>query len=222
MDTIRRSVASAVLVAISAAIAPAARAQAPAATLDKAIAAWSKVRSLSGSFEQSLTNPLLRSTNVARGDFRQQRPNKLAIRFTDPAGDAIVADGKFLWVYLRQAAPNQVIKRAQTDDMEVPLDLSQFLDGTGSKYDLVSKGAEPVAGRPAKVIGLTPRKNTRSPFTTATIWVDDADGLIRQFEVVEPSGTTRRIRLTTVTMNPALTASDFAFSVPKGAKIVTP
>jgi outer membrane lipoprotein carrier protein len=221
MQTIRRSVVQA-LATLSVAFAPVASAQTPAATVDKAIAAWSRVRSLSGTFEQSLTNPLLRSTSVAHGDFSQQRPNKLAIRFTDPAGDAIVADGKFVWVYMRQAAPNQVIKTPQTDDMGVPLDLSQFLDATGSRYDLASKGADNVGGRPAKVIVLTPKKNTQAAFTTATIWVDDADGLIRQFEVAEPSGTIRRIRLTKVNMNPVIKASDFAFTVPKGAKVVIP
>ena len=221
MQTIRPSVGRA-LVAFVTAIAPVASAQSPAATVDKAIAAWSRVRSLSGTFEQSLTNPLLRSTSVAHGDFTQQRPNKLAIRFTDPAGDAIVADGKFVWVYMRQAAPNQVIKTPQTDDMGVPLDLSQFLDATGSRYDLASKGADNVGGRAATVIAMTPKKNIQAAFTKATIWVDDADGLIRQFEVAEPSGTIRRIRLTKVTMNPALKASDFVFTVPRGAKIITP
>jgi outer membrane lipoprotein carrier protein len=219
MQNIRRAL---IAVSTATALSGTARAQVPSAIVDKAVAAWAKVHSLSGTFEQTLTNPLLRSSTVARGEFRQERPNKLAIRFTEPAGDAIVADGKFLWVYLQQAAPNQVIKRPASDQMDVPLDISLFLDAPAAKYDIVASGAESVGGRPAHVLGLTPKKTTRSAFSHATVWVDDGDGMIRQFEVVETNGNTRRIRLTKLTVNPALKASDFVFTMPKGAKVITP
>jgi outer membrane lipoprotein carrier protein len=204
-------------------LAPAlARAQTPTALVDKAVAAWAKVHSLSGTFDQTLTNPLLRSSNVARGEFRQERPNKLAIRFTEPAGDAIVADGRFLWIYLQQAAPNQVVKRPASERSDVPIDVGQFLESPAAKYDIVAAGAEIVGGRAAHLLGLTPKKTTRSAFTKATVWVDDADGLIRQFEVVETNGNTRRIRLTKLNVNPELKASDFTFTVPKGARVIAP
>ena len=198
------------------------RAQAASPIVDKAVAAWAKVHSLGGTFEQTLTNPLLRSSNVARGEFRQERPNKLAIRFSDPPGDAIVADGRFLWVYLQQATPNQVIKRPASDRADVPIDVGQFLDSPSAKYDIIAKGTENVGDRQAHVLGLTPRRGTSSLFTRATVWVDDADGLIRQFEVAEANGNTRRIRLTKLMVNPTVKATDFTFTVPKGAKVITP
>lgn len=219
MRIIRRAI---VAVAVSAAVPGAARAQTPSVIVDQAVAAWSKVSSLSGTFEQTLTNPLLRAPNVARGEFSQERPTKLAIRFTEPAGDLIVADGTFLWVYLRQTAPNQVIKRPATDRADVPIDLSQFLDSPATKYDIVANGTENVGGRPAHGLSLAPKAGTRSLFSHALVWVDDADGLIRQFEVVESNGNTRRIRLTKLNVNPPLTVADFTFTVPKGAKVITP
>jgi outer membrane lipoprotein carrier protein len=197
-------------------------AQSATTTVEKAVAAWAKVQSLGGTFEQTLTNPLMRSTLTARGEFRQQRPNKLAVRFTEPAGDAIVADGKFLWVYLQQAAPGQVMKRPAVDPIAMPIDAGQFLDSPAAKYDIVASGADSVGARAARKLSLTPKKGTQAPFTRATVWVDDADGLIRQFEVVETSGLTRRIRLTTVNVNPRLSDVDFKFVVPKGVKVVTP
>ena len=33
------------------------------------------------------------------------RPEQLAMRFSDPAGDAIVVDGKYVWVYTPSTAP---------------------------------------------------------------------------------------------------------------------
>lgn len=217
MQNIRRAV-----VALGVLVAAQAQAQISSAVVDKAVAAWAKVHSLSGTFEQTLTNPLLRSSHVSRGEFRQERPNKLAIRFTDPAGDIIVADGKYLWVYLPSATPNQVIKRPVSDQMDVPMDVSLFLDAPETKYDIVLVGADNVGGRPAHVLALTPKKGTRSAFSRAAVWVDDTDGMIRQFEVVESSGSTRRIRLVTLAVNPQLKTSEFAFTMPKGAKVINP
>lgn len=175
---------------------------------------------MSGSFEQTLTNTLMRSTSTAKGTFAQQQPNRLSVRFTDPAGDAIVADGAYLWIFLQQAAPGQVLKKPMTDDMASPIDVGQFLDSPATRYDIVAKGAEPVGDRPAQAVYLTPKKGTSAPFTKATVWIDDADGLIRQFEVTESSGLVRRIRLTKINVNPAIAASEFKFSVPKGVRVV--
>lgn len=220
--SIMRAVRVATTVGVVALAPSLASAQSPTAVVNKAVAAWSKVQSLSGTFEQSLTNPLMRTTSTARGEFRQQQPNKLAVRFTDPAGDAIISDGKFLWLYLQQAAPGQVIKRPAADADDIPFDAGKFLSAPASKYDIVDKGPENVGTRPARVLALTPKKGTSAPFSRATVWVDDADGLIRQFEVVESSGLIRRIRMNTLVMNPRLTAADFKFVVPKGVKVVTP
>ena len=190
------------------------------ASVDKAVAAWKNVKSLRGSFEQVLNNPLMRSTATAKGTFAQQQPNKLAVRFTDPAGDAIIADGTNLWVFLQQAAPGQVLKRPISDRMASPIDIGQFLDAPETRYDIVAKGAEPVGDRPARAILLTPKKGVDVPFTKATVWIDDADGLIRQFEVTESTGLVRRIRLTKLNVNAVIAPSEFRFVVPKGVRVV--
>lgn len=210
--TIMRVVALAAIVAM-----PAAAQNKP---VDRAVAAWAKVKTLSGTFEQALTNPLVRSTVTAKGTFAQQQPNKIAIRFTDPAGDAIVADGANLWVYLQQAAPGQVLKRPMSDEMASPIDIGQFLDSPGAKYEIEPKGPERVGDRAAQVVSLVPKKGSDAPFSKATVWIDDADGMIRQFEVTESSGLLRRIRLTKVNVNPVIAASEFRFVVPKGVRVV--
>ena len=189
-------------------------------SVDRAVAAWKNVKSLSGTFEQQLTNPLVRTTTSAKGTFAQQRPNKLAVRFTEPAGDAIVSDGANLWVFLQQAAPGQVIKRPVTDEMASPIDVGQFLDAPQARFDISAKGAEAVGDRPAQAVNLTPKKGSGAPFTKATVWIDDADGMIRQFEVTESSGLVRRIRITKLNVNPTIAAGEFKFAVPKGIRIV--
>ena len=218
--TIHRRVLQAAAIAAVVVVAPA-QGQSASATIDKAITAWGRINTFSGTFDESLQNPLLHTTSVAHGEFRQQRPNKLAIRFTDPAGDAVVSDGTWLWIYLKQAAPGQVIKRPASDRSEVPIDISQLLDAAASRFDAVAEGSESVGGRAARRIGLTPKSGTRASFTHATVWVDDADGLVRQFEVAEPSGLVRRITLTRLAINPAIDPAEFRFVIPKGVKVVS-
>ena len=67
---------------------------------------------------------------------------------------------------------------------------------------------------------LVPKKGTNAPFTKATVWVDDDDSLIREFEVTEPSGVTRHVRLTAIQINPTVDRAVFVFTVPAGVKVV--
>ena len=190
-------------------------------TIDRAVAAWAKVKTARGSFEQAVNNSVTGGSATARGDFQQDRPNRLAIRFTEPAGDVIIADGKAIWIYLPSSTPGQVIKRPAADRSAVPIDLTgEFLSAPRSKYDIADGGKQSVDGHTAYVLKLVPRKGTSAPFTRATVWVDEDDGIIRQFEVEESSGITRRIHLTTLNLNAAVDRGAFSFTPPKGVKVV--
>ena len=196
-------------------------AQSADATIDRAVAAWAKVKTVRGTFEQTVTNSLTGSSANSRGTYAQERPNRLAIRFEQPGTDAIIADGKVLWVYLPSSAPGQVIKRPATDRASVPIDLTgQFLDSPRTKYDITAAGTRTVSGHPAHGLTLVPKAGTSAPFTKATVWIDDDDALIREFEETESTGVTRRVRLTSVEPNAPVARSDFTFVVPKGVKVV--
>jgi outer membrane lipoprotein-sorting protein len=60
---------------------------------------------------------------------------------------------------------------------------------------------------------------TEMGFAKATIWIDPADGTLRQFEVVDANGLSRRVRLTNIRMNAATEASAFVFTPPAGVKV---
>ena len=190
-------------------------------TIDHAVAAWSKIKTVRGTFEQTVTNPLTGSSATAKGNYQQERPNRLSIRFTQGADGAIVSDGETLWIYLPGSAPGQVIKRSATDRSAVPIDLTgQFLDAPRSKYTIADAGTHPVDGHPAHGLTLTPKAASGSPFTRAVVWVDDDDSLIREFETTESSGITRRVHLTSIEPNASVAADAFTFRVPKGVRVV--
>jgi len=190
-------------------------------TLDRAVAAWGKVKTVRATFEQTVTNSLTGSSATAHGEYQQQRPNRVAIRFTDPSGDRIVSDGASVWVYLPSSAPGQVVKRSASDATALPLDITgEFLTDPRGRYDITSAGVGTVSGHPATALLLSPKAQTQAPFTKATIWVDDDDALIRQFEVVEPSGVTRRIRITSLDLNVPVDKGTFSFTPPAGVRVV--
>ncbi len=212
------------LAALAVAIAGAtagAHAQSVDATIDRAVAAWAKIKTVRGTFEQTVSNELTGSTATARGEYAQERPNLLSIRFTQPASDAIVSDGKVVWVYLPSSAPGQVIKRPATDKSQTPIDLTgAFLDSPRSKYDITAAAGKTVNGHTTKGLLLVPKTGVVAPFTKATVWVDDDDAFIREFAVTEANGVSRHIHLTTLEPNAQVSRSLFAFAMPAGAKVV--
>ena len=201
--------------------APAKPKQTVDAVITRAQTAWARVKTLRATFEQTLTNPITGSALTSRGELQQRKPNRLAITFSDPVGDRIVADGKFVWVYLQSATPGQVIKLASTDMGAASMDLiGQFLNTPRANYDAVDAGSDKVGTRTARAIVLTAKPGVELPFVRAKVWVDSADNLIRQFESTDGNGVSRRVRLLTLSPNAAVDSRAFAFRVPQNVRVV--
>ena len=214
------SLAAALAALAAAGIAPAASAQqgpSAEAVMRRAVTAYERVRTVEATFEQTLVNPLTGTTATANGVLRQRRPNQLAVRFTQPAGDVVISDGKAVWVYLPSSAPKQVLKLPIGTNAAGALDLAaQFLERPTERYAMTLDGSEEIDGRTTSVLSLVPR--TPMQFTAAKIWVD-AEGVIRKLQVTEGSGVVRTIRFTKLRLNVPVPASAFGFSPPAGVKV---
>jgi outer membrane lipoprotein carrier protein len=197
-------------------------AQSPStAALDRAVAAWANVKTLRASVEQTVVNPLTGRSMTSRGEVQQRRPGRFAVRFTDPAGDVIVSDGTTLWLYLPSTTPGQVIRSSLGKTGAASLDLTeQFLAEPRAKYDVADAGADVVDGRGTRALRLVPKPGQQMPFVRAKVWIDDKDGLVRQFEATDRSGITRKVKLSNVRLNSGVAEGAFKFSVPKGARLI--
>ncbi len=194
-------------------------AQSPEATVQRAVVAYRTVRTVKASFTQTLTNPLVGSKAVSHGEMVQRVPGRLSVRFTDPAGDRIVADGEWVWIYMPSSNPHQVIRmRAGHGAAGSPDVTSQFLESPTTRYRLSDGGTDAVHGRPAHIVVLVPR-DPSIPFARARIWVDDKDALVRQFETEDTTGVVRLVTIDDVQVNVPVRASEFHFTPPPGVKV---
>lgn len=197
-----------------------AQASAADSAINRAVAAYAGVRTARATFEQTITNALTGSAIPSRGVFEQSRPDRFAFRFTEPKGDAIISDGTHVWLYLPSSTPNQVIRAPLTADIEGSIDLvGAFFTNPRQRYTITDAGAATIDGRETRAVNLVPRRGDAG-FVKARIWIDLADGLLRQFEAQEASGITRRVRITSFVPNAEVTKAAFAFKPPRGVRVV--
>lgn len=185
--------------------------------IDAAVKSYANIRTARASFEQTITNPLLGSTLRSKGAFEQSRPNRFAFRFSDPKGDVIICDGRFVWAYLPTSAPGRV-NRMPCGSGSLDL-IGEFFTNPMQRYTVGDGGAATVGDRKAHIVLLTP-KSKDAAFTRAKVWIEPSTGSLLQFEAVEPSGLTRLVRITSFSPNAAVKESTFKFAVPKGVQIV--
>jgi outer membrane lipoprotein carrier protein len=195
-----------------------ARAQSADAIIDRAVAAYARLNSMRAEFKQTLTNPLTGNSQTTSGVILRKKPNLLSITFE--SGDRVAADGSTLWVFLPSSVPGQVMRMPYTGSNASTVDpAEQFLNAPRTRFTVTSSGSATVSGRPTHAVTLVP-KRANAGFTSAKVWIDDADSSIRQFDVESANGLKRHVVITSFTPNPELSKSTFRFAVPKGAKIV--
>ncbi len=169
-------------------------------------------------FDQEFNNLLLGVTTLSTGNLCQKRPNFFSMRFTDPAGDALVADGEHFWVFYPSVDSVQVLQFAM-EDRPGGMDFHrEFLDEPAEKYELTYRGEEAVAGRSTHLVHAQPREPGR--FKEARIWLDAARFLILKIQVEEENGSVRTVALSEIDLDPAEDPDRFRFTPPPGTQII--
>ncbi|PYO93649.1 MAG: outer membrane lipoprotein carrier protein LolA [Gemmatimonadetes bacterium] len=188
--------------------------------LDRASASFDTVRTLQADFVQIVNNPMLGDPDTTRGRLFQERPSYFAMRFTEPKGDRIVADGKKLWLYTPSTTPGQVIRSDIPGTGGAgPNLIGQFVERPRERYTARYVRSDSLPDGAADVITLTPKTQDLA-YSEATIWIAKRDGLIRRIDIVENSGQRRTIALGAITVNRAIASREFRFSPTSGLRVV--
>lgn len=190
-----------------------------AAIVGRSARAYAATSSLRADFIQRIEDSMI-GTYDSRGKLLQQGENKLSMRFTDPDGDAIIVDGRQVWVYTPSTAPGQVIRMPIPTGATYGLNvLSWILDRPAERYRMRYLRADKVNNRAVDVVELIPL-SSELPFSRAVVWLDRLDGLPRRLEIAERRGGVRTITLSHVRTNSTLPNGAFDFEVPDGVRIV--
>jgi len=186
--------------------------------LKAAGARYRSVDAFCATFHQILEVPLLEETHPSQGELCQAQPDLFSMRWSDPPGDLVVADGDFFWVYYPSADPGQVL--------QFPVEVRpggfdfhrEFLEAPSDKYHLAYIGEEALSGRMADVVSAKPREP--AGFTEARLWVDQERSLILQAQIEMENGSVRTVTLSDIRLNPTLDPDRFRFVPPPGAQVI--
>src|SRR2546430_17217398 len=189
-------------------------AQDPWPVLDHASQTYQTIANLSADFVQVVANPMIGAPDTTRGRLYQMRPSRFAMRFTDPKGDRIVADGRYLWLYTPSTTPGQVIRsRIPEVGTTGPNLIGQFVEHPRERYDARYVRVDTLSGGTADVVALTPKEHDQ-PYRAAVIWIDRADGLGRRIEITETGGQQRAGVLDDLRMNAGAPGREVTFLPP--------
>lgn len=172
-------------------------------------------------FTQTIENPFLGKPEVSRGVMFLNPPDRFAMRFSQPKGDRVVADGTWMWLFTPSTVSDQVIRQPiPRGGAQTPNFFAQFVDRPLDRYRATLVGSDTVAGTAVHVVKLVPKYE--QPFRDAVIAIGKTDHLLRRVALVEESGQKRLIVLTSVEAGVLIPDAEFRFRPPNGVKVVTP
>lgn len=193
-----------------------------ASVLARAQTAYDRTTTLQADFRQMIDNPMLGEPEPSHGTLYLSPPDRFAMRFSDPEGDRIVADGEWLWLYTPSTTPNQVIKQPiPSAGAATPNLFAQFVDRPLERYDASYAGSETVEGVRTDRVRLVPRVEGL-PFREATISVAEGTGTLKKLDLVEESGQRRTLVFQNMQTNVPIPARELIFRPPEGVRIVEP
>ena len=201
--------------------AASAQSQDAAALVRRASALYRGLTSLQADFIQIIEDPALGDTLRSSGRLYQAGPNAFAMRFTDPPDEAIVIDGKHVWIYTPSTTPGQVIRmRMATDPVYGANLLAKLLDRPVERYRATWIRSDTAGGRQVGVVSLVPRdEGGVFGLSKAVLWLD-SDALPRRIELTETAGMRRILLLSRLAQNASIEPGVFQFKLPKGVRIV--
>lgn len=189
------------------------------ALMEEAGSRYQALQGFCATFRQTLAVPLLDQVTDSQGRLCQEKPNLFAMRFTQPEGDAIVADGEWFWVYYPSSDARQVLQFAMNDHPGGMDFHREFLEAPGEKYRMTYLGEEVLDGSStAHVISLVPLDP--AGFDDARIWLDRESSLILQARIEMENGSVRTVRLSDIELNPTPDPDRYRFTPPPGAQVI--
>ncbi|MDZ7780306.1 MAG: outer membrane lipoprotein carrier protein LolA [Gemmatimonadota bacterium] len=177
------------------------------------------VEALCADFTQDLVVPLLGDERTGTGRICQARPNRFAMRFTEPEGDRIVIDGEWVWIYYPSMDEKQVMRTPVSEQRGGHDFHREFLDDPETKYEVTYEGEDTVDGHPTHRLHLVPRRP--AGYESAVLWIDRGTPALRRIRMEEENGTVRTVTLANIDFESDPAGEWFTFTPPEDAQIIS-
>ncbi len=127
-----------------------------------------------------------------------------------------VTDGVTTWLY--NATQKQVIVSDFVED-ETTFSPTSFLTRYGSRYRVTGVTNATVGGAKHYTLTLVPKSDSEF-FEEVKVTMRDRDNVITRIALRDVNSTTMRYDLRNIQFDPAVTASTFRFTAPKGTEVI--
>ena len=202
----------------------AAKAAAPSASVDQAVASvqafYDKAQTFKSAFQQKFWVKAYNQEKSSRGQVTFSKPGKMDWAYEDPRDNRVVSDGKNIRIY---DAANKQMYEQPIGKSQYPVALS-FLTGTGRLAD--GFDFEVVSGQELKFSGGyvlvgTPKQPTPA-YAKVLFYVDAATSQVRRVMIIDGQGNRNRFDFVDPRINEPVPAAQFTFTPPPGTSVVHP
>ncbi len=188
--------------------------------IERAADRYRDVQAMCADFRQTIAVALLRRTIASEGRICQKRPNLFSMRFTDPAGDVVISDGRHFWIHYPSVDAEQVVRQPVAVGAGRHDFLRALLENPAARHAVRDGGFERVDDRPCRVVTLVPKAaGDGFAYRRARVWLDAEEDLVRRIELHEENGNVRTVTLERLDLEPTLDPDLFTFRPPPGARV---
>jgi outer membrane lipoprotein-sorting protein len=165
------------------------------------------LRTFTAAFTETTTSTLLTRPLTARGTVAVERPSRIALRYTEPAGRVLIIDRDRMTI----AWPSRGVR--QTRDIGAAQQRVQkyFVDSSpGELRSHFEIAARDDPGRPGYVVTLAPkRKQIKEGLSRLELWLDPGTLLMTSMKMTFPNGDTKVMTFTDITPNAVIDPAVF-------------
>ncbi len=174
---------------------------------------YNGIKTLQVDFAESYTMQNRKRTQ--KGELYLRKPGKMRWEYTAPAGQLVVADGKYIYSYYPNEKRAERVSFKETEDMRAPL--AFLLGRLHFKDDFREFHTEP--DRDNTFITAIP-KSDKLPYSEVTFLVSP-DSAIHYLKVMGQDGSIMEFTFQNERKNPPLNDSLFRFTPPPGVEYDT-
>lgn len=186
--------------------------------LKKVEAKNGEVRSVSGSFSQTLTDPAFGETVDSQANFQMLKPSNFKVQYLAPKESLNLISGQTSYRYVPSL---KQVERYQFKKANTARDLNYMLLGFGAKTEDVLSVYTVKSLPGGKGVKLVPRDKKEAPFKYIDVELN-SDLLPKRFTMEQNDSAKMIVNLDTssLQLNPSLSERDFRPNFPRDAKTV--